>query len=249
MDATSLKTKSLLKVAKNYNSIGELVAFLDSNVEASQVADADSQFWPTVLKNYVHPSNLDEIILVRGDLKTSEDWKVLATDMSRGNAYMYSWYLDTTLGSSFFSPTFAVNQTTETNGEPTDVVITGTLPRSGTKTMCVQLWYPTGLTSETATFVCGVSHEDCITRAMRWLFRHVRHLDHFTSNEFGVEIDLSVRYKTEEAELPIDMFIQDILENDKYLDNLTKYNFNGQVQRKEHEVNFILSGVLEFPNY
>jgi hypothetical protein len=233
------------EVAKDLDSIAELLTYLDKHEEASKAVETDPQFWPKVLKLYVQDFHLDEILLTRGDLETSEDWKVLVMDMARGNAYMYSWYLDTVLGSSYLCPTFAVNQNAESTGVPVDVIITGTLPRPETHAMCVQVRYPTGLTSEKSALICGKSTKDCVIRAIRWLFVNVTYLDRFTSDEFGMEIDLVSRDNSKRD----DMYVQDMLANGKHLDLVTKYNFRGERDSKTHQVTFFLSGVMGFPTY
>ena len=194
----SLKANSLRVLTEEVNNLPTLLKILDSNPSARDAADNDLAFWQDILVRCMWERDAEEMILLRGDLKSGAAWKIVCGDLVKGNAYYYSWFTNGS-GENFIEPAFSINATA-LGVDPAESIFQGTLPLPGTPTICVMFWSPNELGVEQNAFVFGTSGRDALERAIRWVL-DIQLVHKYQNDDISfIEFDLVLPIK-ENAEL------------------------------------------------
>jgi hypothetical protein len=236
----SLKSLSLKEITKDAKNLPQLIKILKKYPHV----ETDLQFWEDSLRNLIYDHYLNELLVLRGDLRDGSDWFVLCQDMIRGNAYIYTWYTGPE-NEHFLRPMFTKGA--YENYEPEEISIRGTLPLAGTHSVCGMLW--TRHNKDAMSFCAfGISHRDALERAVRWTLTLLLG----TSDDDRYLFSSLDEYISIKADTIDDLmtFFTDILEE---MENprleFTYSNHRWKYTAQDRQCGMTFSTPLLFPNY
>lgn len=239
----SLRENSLRALTKDVEDLSTLLQILDSNPSARDAADLDLAFWQDILHRCVWEQDAEEMILLRGDLKSGAEWRIVCSDLVKGNAYYYSWFMNGD-GKNFIVPAFSINAAAQ-SVDPAEAIIQGTLPLPGIPTICALMWSPNEFGINKHAFVFGTSGRDALERAIRWVLGiQLVHKNQDSDISFTTfDLVLPIKEDTE-LNMAIDL-LADHIEAMESVVRMVTFEFTSFNKPKKRGMTF--SSVIPFP--